>query len=80
MSSQPPQKNIDMGRVLVLGSELGLLIALPMVVCIVSGVNLDQKMGTFPWMLITFILLGLVLTVVDVYKVVLPFLDSRNDK
>ena len=80
MSSQPPQKNIDMGRVLVLGSELGLLIALPMVVCIVSGVYLDQKMGSFPWMLITFIVLGLVLTVVDVYKVVLPFLDSRNDK
>lgn len=79
MSSQP-QKNTKFGQVLAVGSELGVLIALPMVVCIISGVYLDKRFGTFPWLLLLFVFLGLVLTVVDVYKLVLPFLEKRTAK
>lgn len=68
-----------MGQVLLIGSELGILIALPMVACIVSGIYLDKAFGTFPWLLLLFILFGLILTVVDVYKLVLPFLEKKTN-
>lgn len=67
-----------MGKVLVIGSELGVLIALPMVACIIAGIYLDKRFGSFPWMLLLFIFLGLVLTVVDVYKLIIPFLEKRT--
>ncbi|MDD4409390.1 MAG: AtpZ/AtpI family protein [Candidatus Pacebacteria bacterium] len=78
MSSQHQQKNTNMGKVLVIGSELGVLIALPMVACIIAGIYLDKRFGSFPWMLLLFIFLGLVLTVVDVYKLIIPFLEKRT--
>lgn len=76
--SLPQQKNTNLGQVLAIGSELGVLIALPMVICIISGLYLDKRLGTFPWLLLLFVFLGLVLTVVDVYKLVLPFLEKKS--
>jgi F0F1-type ATP synthase assembly protein I len=67
-----------MGQILLIGSELGILIAFPMVICIVSGVYLDRIFGTSPWLLVSSILLGLLLTIADVYKLVLPFLEKKT--
>jgi F0F1-type ATP synthase assembly protein I len=78
MSQQQPPKAIKMGYVLAMGTELGFLIAFPLVICVVVGVMIDKKMNTFPWFMLTMILLGIGLTVIDVYKVVIPFLEKRS--
>ena len=79
--SQPRQpKNTNLGYVLAMGSQLGLLIALPMVAMIALGIWLDRTFDTFPWILLASIFLGIGLTVLDVYKVIIPFLEKRSDK
>jgi F0F1-type ATP synthase assembly protein I len=67
-----------MGYVLAMGTELGFLIAFPLVICVVIGVMIDKKMNTFPWFLLIMVLVGIGLTVIDVYKVVIPFLEKRS--
>ena len=59
---------------------MGLLIALPMVAMIALGIWLDRTFDTFPWILLASIFLGIGLTVLDVYKVIIPFLEKRSDK
>ncbi|MDD5568958.1 MAG: AtpZ/AtpI family protein [Candidatus Pacebacteria bacterium] len=63
-----------------LGTQLGLLIALPLVACLFAGIAVDKKLGTSPLYLIVGILLGAILTVADVYKLILPFLEKRSKK
>ena len=80
MSITQNTKNIkkSFGQALFLGSELGFLIALPLVVCILLGLFFDQKFDKFPVFLLMFIFIGIVLTIIDVYKLVLPFLEKRS--
>lgn len=80
MSQQRQPKNTDLGYVLAMGSQLGLMIALPMVVMIALGIWLDRTLDTFPWILLLSIFLGIGLTMIDVYKVIIPFLEKRSDK
>jgi F0F1-type ATP synthase assembly protein I len=77
--SQPQQPNTktNFSRALVLGSELGFLIALPLTICLVIGILIDKKLNTFPKILILAIIVGIGLTVINVYKLVLPFLDKK---
>jgi F0F1-type ATP synthase assembly protein I len=77
--SLQPQKNINLGQVLALGGELGFLIALPLIICILLGLWIDKKLNTFPWILLASVLAGMILTVVNVYKIVIPFLEKRSD-
>jgi F0F1-type ATP synthase assembly protein I len=77
--SLQPQKNINLGQIITLGSELGFLIALPIVICIFLGLWIDKKLNTFPLVLLASILVGIVLTIVNVYKIVIPFLEKRSD-
>lgn len=77
--SQQPQKSINMGYVLTMGSELGFLIALPLIVCILIGVMIDRKLDTFPLWLLVMVFVGIALTVVNVYKIVIPFLEKRSE-
>jgi len=65
---------------MAMGGQLGFLIAFPLVICVVVGVMIDKKMNTFPWFMLTMILLGIGLTVIDVYKIVIPFLEKRSVK
>lgn len=80
MSQPQPQKDINMGYVLAMGAQLGFLIAFPLIVCVFVGVMIDKKLNTFPWAMIAMIILGIGLTVVDVYKIVIPFLEKRSVK
>ena len=80
MSQQQPQKVTNLGYVMAMGGQLGFLIAFPLVICVVVGVMIDKKMNTFPWFMLTMILLGIGLTVIDVYKIVIPFLEKRSVK
>lgn len=68
-----------MGYVLTMGSELGFLIALPLIVCILIGVMIDRKLDTFPLWLLVMVFVGIALTVVNVYKIVIPFLEKRSE-
>ncbi len=77
--SQQQQKNIDIGYVMAMGMQLGLMIALPMVIAVALGIWVDKKLNTFPIFLIVAILAGMGLTVVNVYKVIIPFLEKRSE-
>ncbi|MFA5729757.1 MAG: AtpZ/AtpI family protein [Candidatus Paceibacterota bacterium] len=78
MSQPQPPKNTNIGYVLSMGSQLGFLIAFPLIACVILGVVIDKKMNTFPWFLLLMVLVGIGLTVVDVYKIVIPFLEKRS--
>lgn len=78
MSQQQP-KNINLGYVMMMGGQLGLMIALPMIVMVALGVWIDKKANTFPLFLVIMILLGMGITVLNVYKVIIPFLEKRSE-
>jgi len=80
MSQQQPPKGTNLGYVMAMGGQLGFLIAFPLIVCVVVGVIIDKKLNTFPWLMLTMIVLGIGLTVIDVYKIVIPFLEKRSGK
>lgn len=61
-----------------LGLELGFFIALPLVFFLFSGIYLDKKFDTMPLFIIVAILLNLVVTVFEIKKMVLPFLEKRS--
>ncbi|MFA5013461.1 MAG: AtpZ/AtpI family protein [Candidatus Paceibacterota bacterium] len=61
-----------------MGTQLGFLIATPIVVCLIIGVAIDKKFNTAPLYILIFLILGSILTVVDVYKLILPFLEKRS--
>jgi F0F1-type ATP synthase assembly protein I len=69
-----------MGYVLAMGGQLGFLIAFPLIICVIVGVMIDKKMNTFPWFLLIMVFVGIGLTIVDVYKIVIPFLEKRSGK
>jgi F0F1-type ATP synthase assembly protein I len=78
MSSQQQRRSTNIFYVLGLGCELGFLIAFPLVICIIVGIAVDRRLNTFPLILIASILVGIILTVADVYKIILPFLEKRS--
>ncbi len=80
MSSTQKNTNINLKYVIFLGSELGFLIALPLVVCIFIGLFFDQKSGKFPLFTLVFAFIGIVLTIIDVYKLVLPIIEKGQIK
>jgi F0F1-type ATP synthase assembly protein I len=80
MSQPQPQKDINMGYVLAMGGQLGFLIAFPLIICVIVGVMIDKKLNTFPWFLLIMVFVGIGLTIVDVYKIVIPFLEKRSGK
>lgn len=81
MSFTQKNKNIDLKYVIFLGSELGFLIALPLIACVFLGLFFDQKSDKFPLFTLLFAFIGIVLTIIDVYKLVLPIIEKgqRNN-
>lgn len=63
-----------------MGTQLGFLIAMPIVICLIIGVAIDKKFHTTPLYILIFLALGVILTIADVYKVILPFLEKRSSK
>ncbi|HOA47606.1 MAG TPA: AtpZ/AtpI family protein [Candidatus Pacearchaeota archaeon] len=84
MSSPVKNQNKDKSNnffyAVSLGLEMGFLIALPLVIFLILGVFLDKKFETFPFYLISAIILGLVFTFLDVYYFILPFLTKKLKK
>ena len=65
---------------LQLAFSLGLLIALPLVLCTVLGVWLDTHMNTTPVFIIGCTIFGMIFTIVLMIKKLLPFLEKRSKK
>lgn len=63
-----------------LGSELGFMIALPLVLFLFLGVYLDKKFETLPIFIITFTVLSIVFTFFELRYFILPFLEKRSKK
>ncbi|HPZ74575.1 MAG TPA: AtpZ/AtpI family protein [Candidatus Pacearchaeota archaeon] len=80
MKNQNKDKSNNFFYAVSLGLEMGFLIALPLVIFLILGVFLDKKFETFPFYLISAMILGLVLTFLDVYYFVLPFLTKKLKK
>jgi len=82
--SLPPKKQIKSKFLYAvsLGSAVGFLIAIPLVFFLLLGLFLDKKFQTFPIFLISFIIIGLIAVFLDVYYLILPFLEkgSKNSK
>mgnify|MGYP001473553886 FL=1 len=78
MASLPQKKN-NIGYVLGMGSGLGFVLAFPLLLTIILGVMIDKKLETFPIALIVSILIGIGLTIVDLYRIVIPFLEKRSN-
>lgn len=74
---QPQNTNKNFGYALSLGTQLGFMIALPLVICLVIGIFLDKKLDTFPIFLILSVFVGMALTIINIYKSVLPFLEKK---
>lgn len=63
-----------------LGSALGFLTALPLILFLFFGLWLDKKFNTTPLFLILFIVLGFMMTIFEIRYFVLPFLEKRSLK
>jgi hypothetical protein len=70
----------NIGYVLGMGSGIGFLLSFPLALSIFLGAWLDKKLETSPYILITAIFLGLILTVFNLYKIIIPFLEKKSNK
>ena len=82
MSLPLPPSNIKPSFIgpLILGSELGFLIALPLVGCLLFGAFLDKKLNSFPVFILIAVFLGFFITIINIYKLIIPFLEKRSGK
>jgi len=80
MSLQQQKNTNNIGYVLGMGSGIGILLAFPLAISIFLGALIDSKLGTFPWILILAVFIGLFLTLINIYKIIIPFLEKRSKK
>jgi F0F1-type ATP synthase assembly protein I len=64
-------------------SQLGFMIALPLVGFLLLGLYLDKKLNTLPFFLISLIILSVVFLIIEMRYLLKPFLEKKvgkNDK
>ena len=79
MHSQQQKNTNSWGNVLFLGSGIGFMLAVPLVVSIIVGVWVDKRLETFPIAIIISVIVGFLLTTIQFYKIVIPFLEKRSN-
>ncbi len=72
------EKKFKFFYALSLGWQLGFLVALPLLGFILFGYFLDKKFQTLPFLTLVGTILGVLITIYDVYYLILPFL-KKND-
>ncbi len=70
----------QLARAMVLGLELGFLMAIPLIIFLLLGLWLDRKFDTMPLFVIVCLLAGLAVVFWEVKKIILPFLEKRSQK
>ncbi|MFA5249558.1 MAG: AtpZ/AtpI family protein [Candidatus Paceibacterota bacterium] len=63
-----------------LGTQMGLLVALPLIVFLFLGIFLDKKFDTAPLFLISLVIFSIVVTIFDVRCLILPFIEKNSQK
>lgn len=63
-----------------LGTQMGLLVALPLIVFLFLGIFLDKKFDTAPLFLISLVIFSIVITIFDVRCLILPFIEKNSQK
>lgn len=63
-----------------LGLELGFMIVIPLVGFMLLGLWADKSFHTLPLFTIIGLIIGLISSIVEVIKVILPFLEKRSQK
>lgn len=78
MSSRQPQKNIDFRAVALMGTEIGFLIAIPLMACILSGIYIDNILNMSPIATVLATFIGMWLVYIDMKYLILPILEKRK--
>ena len=69
MSEAPPSKRPDLGRLVEL-SSIALILPSSIAVGLFLGYFLDKWLGTAPWLLLTFTILGIVSGLLSLFRAI----------
>jgi len=69
---------IDYLKNLGLITQVGLLMAIPIFLCVFGGIWLDERFGTSPLFLIIFIILGVLSAFRNMYKIIMAQVDTTK--
>lgn len=73
------KENFNFFYALILATQLGFLIAIPLAVILFLSAILDKKLGTFPLFVILGTIVALIVTVLETRYYFLPFLKKKNN-
>lgn len=65
---------------LVFVSQVGLMMALPIVICVIIGNYIDEKLGTGSIFLLVFIALGVASSFLNLYKIMMRLINKDKRK
>jgi F0F1-type ATP synthase assembly protein I len=65
-------------KALGLITQIGISMMIPIALCLFLGQYLDEKLGTSPWLLIIFIVLGVLAAFRNLYMLTISF--TKSDK
>ncbi|MGL5716037.1 MAG: AtpZ/AtpI family protein [Paraclostridium sp.] len=71
------KKYMEVMNMLSLVSQVGLMIIIPILGCTFFGKYIDSKIGTRPWFLLVFLLLGIGGAFVGVYKTLIVYTKRK---
>lgn len=63
---------------LIFITQIGLMMALPIVICVLLGNYIDEKLGTGSIFLFIFIGLGVASSFLNLYKIMMKILNKRK--
>lgn len=63
---------------LIFVTQIGLMMALPIVICVILGNYIDEKLGTGSIFLFIFIGLGVASSFLNLYKIMMKILNKRK--
>ncbi|MCT4566254.1 MAG: AtpZ/AtpI family protein [Maledivibacter sp.] len=63
---------------LVFVTQIGLMMALPIVICVIIGNYIDEKLGTGSIFLLIFIALGVASSFLNLYKITMRLINKRK--
>jgi len=61
-----------------MGTEIGFVIAIPLIACILSGIYIDNILRTSPAVTILSVLAGICLVYIDMKYLIIPILEKKN--
>ncbi len=69
----------DIAKALGLITQIGISMFIPIFICLFIGGFLDRRLGTSPWIMIVFIILGVAAGFRSVYMMTLGYFKDKDD-